>query len=43
MALVLLRDILSRRRDLKLILMSATLDSAKFSDYFHGDTASDFC
>lgn len=34
MALVLLRDILARRAELKLILMSATLDSAKFSSYF---------
>ena len=35
-ALVLLRDILKRRPDLKLVLMSATLDSAKFSAYFNG-------
>ncbi len=35
-ALVLLRDILVRRKDLKLILMSATLDSQKFSSYFNG-------
>jgi ATP-dependent RNA helicase DHX57 len=32
--LVLLRDVLKKRRDLKLILMSATLDSGVFEDYF---------
>ena len=33
-ALVLLRDILQRRPDLKVVLMSATLDSQKFAAYF---------
>lgn len=32
--LVLLRDVLRKRKDLKLILMSATLDAAVFEDYF---------
>ncbi|RKF77229.1 putative ATP-dependent RNA helicase ucp12 [Golovinomyces cichoracearum] len=32
--LCLLRDILSRRKDLKLILMSATLDAGIFEEYF---------
>ena len=32
--LVLLRDVLDQRRDLKLILMSATLDATIFKDYF---------
>jgi ATP-dependent RNA helicase DHX57 len=32
--LVLLRDILKKRKDLKLILMSATLDASVFEDYF---------
>ncbi len=32
--LTILRDVLRQRRDLKLILMSATLDSSTFSDYF---------
>ncbi|KAL8581805.1 hypothetical protein ACOMHN_010179 [Nucella lapillus] len=32
--LTVVKDILSRRPDLKVILMSATLDSAKFSAYF---------
>jgi ATP-dependent RNA helicase DHX57 len=36
--LVLLRDVLKRRRDLKLILMSATLDAGVFEDYFKGNT-----
>jgi ATP-dependent RNA helicase DHX57 len=36
--LVLLRDVLIKRKDLKLILMSATLDAGVFEDYFksHG-------
>lgn len=34
--LVLLRDVLKKRKDLKLILMSATLDSATFESYFRG-------
>ncbi|KAL8999381.1 MAG: hypothetical protein Q9169_001807 [Polycauliona sp. 2 TL-2023] len=32
--LVLLRDVLSERRDLKVVLMSATLDATVFEDYF---------
>ncbi|KAI4272480.1 MAG: hypothetical protein LQ337_005278 [Flavoplaca oasis] len=32
--LVLLRDVLPRRRNLKVILMSATLDATVFEDYF---------
>ena len=32
--LVLLRDVLSKRRDLKVVLMSATLDATVFEDYF---------
>ncbi|CAG8979232.1 hypothetical protein HYALB_00011902 [Hymenoscyphus albidus] len=32
--LVLLRDVLRKRKDLKLILMSATLDAGVFEDYF---------
>jgi ATP-dependent RNA helicase DHX57 len=35
--LVLLRDVLRRRKDLKLILMSATLDAGVFEDYFRSD------
>lgn len=35
--LSILRDVLRARRDLKLILMSATLDSATFRDYFAAD------
>ncbi|KAM0698548.1 hypothetical protein Q7P36_002015 [Cladosporium allicinum] len=34
--LVLLRDVLQKRKDLKLVLMSATLDSATFESYFKG-------
>ncbi|KAI9736185.1 MAG: hypothetical protein M1834_001070 [Cirrosporium novae-zelandiae] len=34
--LILMREILQKRSDLKLILMSATLDSAVFSRYFGG-------
>ena len=30
----MVRDILSKRHDLKLILMSATLSAAKFAQYF---------
>ncbi|KAL8767015.1 MAG: hypothetical protein Q9209_006369 [Squamulea sp. 1 TL-2023] len=33
--LVLLRDVLPKRRDLKVVLMSATLDAAVFEDYFN--------
>ena len=32
----LLRNIFSRRQDLKLIVTSATMDSKKFSDFFGG-------
>ncbi|KAL8815795.1 MAG: hypothetical protein Q9223_005103 [Gallowayella weberi] len=32
--LVLLRDVLAKRRDLKVVLMSATLDATVFEDYF---------
>lgn len=35
--LVLLRDVLRKRQDLKLILMSATLDAGVFEDYFRSD------
>lgn len=34
--LVLLRDVMKRRKSLKVILMSATLDAAAFEDYFGG-------
>ena len=34
--LVLLRDVLAQRKDLKVILMSATLDAAVFERYFSG-------
>ena len=30
----LLRDVVARRRDLKLIVTSATMDAGKFSDFF---------
>ncbi|CAL1529712.1 unnamed protein product, partial [Lymnaea stagnalis] len=33
--MIVVKDILRRRPDLKVILMSATLDSAKFSSYFN--------
>lgn len=35
--LSIVRDVLTKRKDLKLILMSATLDSATFGDYFKAD------
>jgi ATP-dependent RNA helicase DHX57 len=35
--LVLLRDVLKKRNDLKLILMSATLDAGVFEDYFRSN------
>lgn len=35
--LVLLRDVLKKRKDLKLILMSATLDAGVFEDYFKSE------
>jgi ATP-dependent RNA helicase DHX57 len=34
--LVLLKDLISKRPDVKIILMSATLDAKSFSNYFHG-------
>lgn len=34
--LILLRDVLRKRKDLKLILMSATLDASTFEQYFAG-------
>ncbi|KAH0536855.1 hypothetical protein FGG08_006318 [Glutinoglossum americanum] len=36
--LVLLRDVLKRRKDLKVVLMSATLDAKVFEDYFGGNS-----
>ncbi|KAH8547643.1 P-loop containing nucleoside triphosphate hydrolase protein [Umbelopsis sp. PMI_123] len=33
--LVLLRDVLSKRKDIKLVLMSATINQQLFSDYFN--------
>ena len=36
--LVLLRDVLKYRKDLKLVLMSATLDAAVFEGYFNGSS-----
>jgi len=37
--LILLKRIITKRKDLKIILMSATLDADVFSDYFGGDKA----
>lgn len=37
--LVLLRDVLKKRKDLKLVLMSATLDAAVFERYFSGSSS----
>jgi hypothetical protein len=34
--LIVLKELLSRRRDLRLILMSATLNAELFSSYFGG-------
>lgn len=34
--LIVLKDLLPRRRDLRLILMSATLNAELFSTYFGG-------
>lgn len=34
----LLRDVVSRRNDLKLIVTSATMDAEKFSNFFGGHT-----
>lgn len=34
--LIVLKDLLARRKSLKLVLMSATLNSSAFSDYFGG-------
>jgi ATP-dependent RNA helicase DHX57 len=36
--LILLRDVLKRRKDLKVILMSATLDANVFANYFGGSS-----
>ncbi|KAA8897761.1 P-loop containing nucleoside triphosphate hydrolase protein [Sphaerosporella brunnea] len=36
--LILVKRIIARRKDLKIVLMSATLDAAVFSEYFGGDT-----
>ena len=36
--LVLLRDVLRKRRSLKLVLMSATLDAGAFEDYFNSNS-----
>lgn len=32
----LLKEVMLRRKDLKLVVMSATLDAGKFQDYFEG-------
>ena len=37
--LILMRDVLKQRKDLKLILMSATLDAGVFGQYFCSDTS----
>lgn len=37
--LVLLRDVLKKRKDLKLVLMSATLDAAVFEQYFSSSSS----
>lgn len=37
--LVLLRDVLKKRKDLKLVLMSATLDAKMFEDYFKASSS----
>lgn len=37
--LIILKDVLARRRDLKLVLMSATLNAAAFQGYFPGSAA----
>jgi ATP-dependent RNA helicase DHX36 len=34
--LIVLKDLLPRRRDLRLVLMSATLNAELFSNYFGG-------
>lgn len=36
--LIVLKDLLSRRPELRLVLMSATLDAELFSSYFGGAT-----
>ena len=36
--LILMRDVLKKRKDLKLVLMSATLDAAVFEQYFKGSS-----
>ncbi|KAF2159479.1 hypothetical protein M409DRAFT_30100 [Zasmidium cellare ATCC 36951] len=37
--LVLLRDVLKKRKDLRLVLMSATLDADMFENYFRGSSS----
>ena len=37
--LILMRDVLKKRKDLKLVLMSATLDAAVFEQYFRGNSS----
>lgn len=37
--LILMRDVLKKRKDLKLVLMSATLDAAVFERYFSGTSS----
>ena len=34
--LILLRELLNKNLELKIIVMSATVNSEKFSQYFHG-------
>ncbi|KAL8712360.1 MAG: hypothetical protein Q9225_006966 [Loekoesia sp. 1 TL-2023] len=41
--LILLRDAMTKRRDLKVILMSATLDAGVFENYFNGSGSVGLC
>ena len=41
--LVILRDLCKRRRDIRIIVMSATIDWQRFSDYFQGAPVSPLC
>lgn len=34
--LILLRELLGKNQELKIIVMSATVNSERFSEYFHG-------
>lgn len=34
--LILLRELLNKNQELKIIVMSATVNSERFSQYFHG-------